>query len=538
MSKRISYLKKATDESDLNKSVEILSKGISKIDRKELIILQKVFTADLYSKQTDSLNRESSKLYEEASALVSYTPNVALQIWVYTQSGFYFYSYNHYEIALPFFLKSSRLLDMTTDEDLVDGIDVLKKNAYFFGTILEYEKSINYLTRALKQTTEDSNDYATLLNGIGNSYLELNKHDKAETFLLKAKKAALKSKDNLRYAKVLGDLARILIERKNWEKAEALLKEDITLSEQEGSDRNTMFARLQLGKMYWEKGDVSKAYNTLNKVQQYAESKSYLKGFEYEASEVLLLIALYKKDTSQELFLRRKLDSLNKVVKHTDGKEVINKIALKNQKENVLWELEAEKAKVEKASLLRLTWTIVSLLLLAVILLLYLFNRRRLKLRSVEFEHKLLVFQSEKIQSEKKLSDTHNSLESYKTYLAEKNQQIENLKEVIEESKKHSSQLAEEGTSALQQLLSSHLMTDENWQAFKYAFIDEHPKYYQDLLEKLPEVTESNLRILLLHKVGLNNQETAQVTGVTIDAVKKAKQRLRKKYIETIDFFL
>ena len=41
--------------------------------------------------------------------------------------------------------------------------------------------------------------------------------------------------------------------------------------------------------------------------------------------------------------------------------------------------------------------------------------------------------------------------------------------------------------------------------------------------EKPIEVTQSNLQILLLHKAGLNNQETAQIIGVRIDGVNKAK---------------
>ena len=45
-----------------------------------------------------------------------------------------------------------------------------------------------------------------------------------------------------------------------------------------------------------------------------------------------------------------------------------------------------------------------------------------------------------------------------------------------------------------------------------------------------PNLTDSNLRIIFLQKLGLNNVETAQILGITTDAVKKAKQRLKKKY--------
>lgn len=519
-------------------SVNSISKKASAQEEKELIILQKVFLGDLYSKQLDSLNHESSKLYEDAALLAASTKNKTLQIWVYTQTGFYFYSYNQYEKALPFFLKASRLIDNISDKYLIESIEVLKKNAYFFGTILEHEKSINYLNRALNLTTANCKDHATLLNNIGNCYYDINELGKAKYYHLKAQKSALKAKDTLRYAKVLGDFARINIKQKNWKKAEELLHEDISLSEQVGNDRNTMFARLQLGKMYWEKADIGKAYNTLKKVRQYAGSKSYLKGFEYEAAELLLQIAINRNNTAEELFLRRSLDTLGKIIKPAEGKEAISKVSLKTQKENILWELEAEKAKVEKASILRLLWTIISILLLAGVILIYFYNKRRLKLQNSEFERKLLTFQYEKIESEKKLSDTNKSIEAYKVYLTEKNRQIEKLETVIQKDRNHPSKLIKEQTDELQQLLSSHLMTHENWLTFKQTFINEQPKYYNTLLNCFPELTESNLRILLLHKAGLNNQEAAKITGVTIDAVKKAKQRLRKKYGETIEIFL
>lgn len=538
LTENIQTLQKATSENSLKASVKSISKNVSSKQQQELYILQKLFLGNMYREEADSLNAKSSKLYEEAATLASNSKNIPLQIWVYTQTGFYFYTYNQYETALPFFLKSSRLLDNTPDVDLIEGIEVLKRNAYFFGTILEHEKSIRYLTRALNLTNTRSKDYATLLNGIGSCYLDLNELSKAESYLLKAQKSALENKDTLRYAKVLGDLARIDIKRKNWEQAEKLLHQDISLSEQAGSERNTMFARLQLGKMYWEKSDIEKAYNTLQKVQQYARSKSYLKGFEYDATELLLRIAIHQKDSAEELLLRRSLDSLSKIINSTEGKEVISNVSLKTQKENILWELQAEKSKAEKATFFRLTWTIISFLLLLFVILIYLYNKRRLKLNNLEFEQKLLVFQYEKIQSEKKLIATNNTLESYKVYLTEKNHQIEKLEAVIQEDSNHKSKIIKKQTNALQQLLSSHLMTNENWQTFKQAFINEQPAYYDTLLKRFPELTESNLRLLLLHKASLNNQQIAQITGVTLDAVKKAKQRLRKKYGEAVEEFL
>ena len=72
-------------------------------------------------------------------------------------------------------------------------------------------------------------------------------------------------------------------------------------------------------------------------------------------------------------------------------------------------------------------------------------------------------------------------------------------------------------------------MTNDNWQKFKSAFQNEQKDFYNQLISDFPDFTESNLRIILLSKWGLSNEDVSSLLGVTIDAVKKAKQRLKKK---------
>src|SRR5690606_22310991 len=115
---------------------------------------------------------------------------------------------------------------------------------------------------------------------LGNCYLSKGDLVAAETYFEQTKQSAEKNKDIIRYAKALGDLARVEISRKNWQKAEELLLKDIALSVNNGDNRNAMFAQLQLGKLYWEKGDIEQAYTALTAAKQYAASKTYLKGYE------------------------------------------------------------------------------------------------------------------------------------------------------------------------------------------------------------------------------------------------------------------
>jgi hypothetical protein len=69
--------------------------------------------------------------------------------------------------------------------------------------------------------------------------------------------------------------------------------------------------------------------------------------------------------------------------------------------------------------------------LFLLLLLLFIMNKQKLKYQQIEFDQKILSFQLDKNNSEKKLKETHNSLASYKTYLSEKTKQVEQLKEEI-----------------------------------------------------------------------------------------------------------
>jgi len=198
------------------------------------------------------------------------------------------------------------------------------------------------------------------------------------------------------------------------------------------------------------------------------------------------------------------------------------------------WEFDVQQIELEQALLVQKTWFLISFLLFIILVLLYILYKRRIKLNRVEFQNKLLGFQFDKMQIETKLTEANNSLDSFHTYIDSKNQQIGQLeKELLHIKNQHQK-------SSLENLLASHLMTDDNWTLFKRAFREEQPTYYNHLLTRFPTLTESNLRIILLQKMGLNNQEIGQITGITADAVKKAKQRLRKKYSnneqEILDF--
>lgn len=504
-------------------------------DKTTFKIIHKVILADLNFKKQDQENKQSEKYFNEAYILAQQSNNIGLQIWTSSQFGYYYYTNSNYSKALPYFLESSRAIENYPASQITEACSVLIKNAYYFGSIKDNSKSIELLKKALSLSSENTQEHGTILYALGALYMKTKDYEKAQDHFLHSLEVAKKTSDEVRYAKALGELALIHHQRGESEMAVEFLLKDIKLSEKNDNKRNTMYAQIQLGRLYFDLGELKKAQDILSGALQYAKTKTYLKGYEKEILEIQLKIAITQEDDRTELATRRELDLINHHISLTNGQEIINKINWQTQKERIQWELDAKKAKLERSSLLKWIWSIVSVLLSLIILLLFKGYRKRLKLEQVTFESKVSSFELEKIKSETILRETHNSLDSFQEYLEEKNQQIEQLEIEIRKINNIADEKLHKHRVSLESLLDSHLMNEENWTQFKEAFIADKEEFYNDILTTLPCLTESNLRIILLQNLGLNNQQVAQLLGVTIDAIKKSKQRMRKKYGDRYD---
>lgn len=520
--------KTKTDEILLDKTFKNeLKKQKTDIEKINIEIVHATLLAELYFKKVEVLNPKSEALFKEA-ILKSLENNTELTIWTNTQYGFYLYTNSLYKDALPHFLTASRLIDKSVANLTIQPTDVLKKNAYYFGSIEDYKIEANYLKKALKITAETSSDYAAILNNIGRNYANTGNNEEAKKYYNETLRISKINNDEIRYAKALGDLASLFDKNKKWEKAEEYLLQDIAISKEHNGERNTMFAQIQLGNLYYKKNKYEKALEVLKPAEDYAKSKSNLKGFEEQIAKLKLAIAIQQNDDKTELQQRRKLDTLSLYVSQTEGEQVINKINLETEKENIKLQLVAEKQKAEKQLLIRQIELTLSLVLLTITILLLIVYRRKVKQQQVDFDQKILSFEIDKIDFESQLDKSNNSLTDYKTFLIEKNNQIKNLEEEI--FKKNSSNEANVQKENYKKVLLSHLLTEDNWQLFKNEFIKEQKEFYENTIKKYPTLTESNLRLIILVKMGLTNLNIANLLGVTIEAVKKAKQRIKKKH--------
>lgn len=462
-----------------------------------------------------------------------------LYIWAISSYATYLYTYRAVQEALYYFTEVKELLSIVPSENLIDPVMVNKSLAFFLGTIEDRVQAIKYLKKADFFAKKNSKVRASILDNIGIYYYQLNDFTNAMRYFNEAETIAINAQDSLRYAKVLGNKADVYLQQGLYKLSLNLLKENLDIAERSDSPMHLMYVNRQLALLYLKLNEFEQAKIHLEKALLIAQSKAYLMADEFDILKIKLDLNKKTNSNDGEYAVLKRINELSEMIDLTDGQNAINVINLKYQKKLYEERIELNDTILEKQKFLNRLSIIISILLLFILIILIRTYKMRMKTKAEVFNRQILQLEFNKINSEKKLADTSRDLKSYRTYLLEKNNQIAELNAKIEHRSKIKNNSERLNDNKLNELLKSHLLTEENWKSFKNAFINEYPDFYANLTMNYPDFTESNLRTIFLIKMDLNNHEIANLLGVSYEAVKKAKQRLKKKVDEsTIEEFI
>ena len=73
------------------------------------------------------------------------------------------------------------------------------------------------------------------------------------------------------------------------------------------------------------------------------------------------------------------------------------------------------------------------------------------------------------------------------------------------------------------------ILTNSDWLNFKNYFQSNHPGYINNLRNTFPKLSDAEERLFLLIKLNHNTKEISAILGITIESVKKTRNRLRKR---------
>ncbi|HLP93637.1 MAG TPA: tetratricopeptide repeat protein [Saprospiraceae bacterium] len=143
-------------------------------------------------------------------------------------------------------------------------------------------------------------------------------------------------------------------------------------------------------------------------------------------------------------------------------------------------------------------------------------ERMRAAALAQELQHQL--------QQQQQLLDYHKQqLNDFTQLLAEKNNILVQLSQELEKNKNNLN-------TETDLLYNQVILTDSDWEKFQVYFNKVHPGFISALRQRQPDLTPAEIRLILLDKLGLSLKETSAILGISLDAVKKGRYRLKKKY--------
>ncbi len=371
-------------------------------------------------------------------------------------------------------------------------------------------------------------------NLLGEAYRKLGKPDSAlfwfkECFNLSQGKLLF---DTLWQGISLGSIASIYVDKAEYSKALEYYLQGAEIHK--GHDYHLIDYNINafssMAKVYLSLHNTKEAYYCLQKAASFLPKREFNnRPLEYYET----LVDYYRQTNANPNVLLDAIDSLqhyhNIVDKEYNEKHKISieaSIAYNNQL------LQTQKAEANfKKTRLTLFGAIAAIILLIVIGVLY---RKRKNLR-FKLKQQQLVNERQKANDALKLAQIQ--LQDFAKNIYDKNNLIEQFSNEVDSLKLQSNEQANEKVEIIDKLKQSVILTEADWHSYKVMFEKAYPQFAENIREQFAGITNAELRYLMLNKLNLDNKKMAATLGVSVEAVRNLKFRVKNKIGTDTVFF-
>jgi tetratricopeptide (TPR) repeat protein len=166
---------------------------------------------------------------------------------------------------------------------------------------------------------------------------------------------------------------------------------------------------------------------------------------------------------------------------------------------------------------------IISIILITIIAVMAI-NRQKMR-----HDYKQEQLRQKREQAVAELKEAEGRLETFTRTLQEKNELIERFNDELSELQKHTEQGMSIASEHMAQLQRLTILTEEEWEQFRSLFEKVHHGFFYRLREKYPDLSPAEIRYVTLSKLKFSNKEMAGVLGISANAIRTLRSRLRKK---------
>lgn len=153
----------------------------------------------------------------------------------------------------------------------------------------------------------------------------------------------------------------------------------------------------------------------------------------------------------------------------------------------------------------------------------------------LKYQKRQLLLQHEKEKAEDELAQAHAEIRKILKNIAEKNTIIQSVSEELDSLKQIPDYPKTIITHQLADLKTKIILTNDDWLEFLKSFNRLYPLFTNTIKKNEPSITASELRYLMLIKIGMDHKEMASTLGISPDAVRVTWNRTRNKLKGTIE---
>lgn len=420
----------------------------------------------------------------------------------------------------------------------------------------DYTEALNYYERSLelRRAMDDSLGVADCYNNIGTVYSSLQKSDQAIDHFKKSLVLRERLGNQRGMATSFFNLGNAYSSIAQWDEALSWYQQSLELRSTRGDKKGMAQALMKMGNVNLEQNDLAKASKFINEGLSMAEGIGSLEDMkmgydlvaELENKRTNYLRAynahVRYKELADSLLNQEQTKEITRMEAEYTFQKERDSVAFEHAKIQLGLEQEIERRKlVNRGAIGGGTLVLIILILLYRSYLIK--QKRNIELRHknelIESKNTELTFKNDEImalrETEKKMAaETLDLKERELTNITmlsyEKNELLQHIGDQIGRIGDKVDDRILPDLKEIKKTIKSNI-SDETWHSFTYHFEQVHPQFFNKLKAQFEDLSQNDLRLCAYIKVGLNNKVIAQMGNITLAAVKKNINRVKKKLV-------
>ncbi|MDZ4756799.1 MAG: tetratricopeptide repeat protein [Bacteroidota bacterium] len=422
-------------------------------------------------------------------------------------------------LAYSLFFESYNIYSKQSSIEFPYKLEYTFRLASFLMVFEDYDNAKKYLREAtLIQDNPDIGLLISTTNSLAMCFRNINQYDSALYYFEKAMDIAEKKNDTLWSGILGGNMGITYFLQGKYAEAKPLIENDIKTSMRKNVWKNAAHSIITLAELYRLTHKLDSSFLLARQARLIYMNKGF--------TDYKLLRKIYNTLSTiyaakgDGMLAWRYSDSAS-VARDSVQKKYNNAIlsTAKMKLQNEAHQNEVNQLNSEKKLNTYIRNSLLAGILFLVIIAILILNRQKLKHIQKE---KLLNAVSEAAKKELQLSTIQ--LEEFTANIHQKNEMIERFE--VELSKTNEPVY---DSKALSEIRHAIILTDEQWDHFTQLFEKVHGDFLYRLKTKLPDLSPAETRFMALSKLQLSNKEMAAMLGISSDAVRMSRHRLRKK---------